>query len=277
MTGLLLSKIDIKQNFLLVLAAQARAFPISYFLFLICSFLIFCKIRIRIADKMIKWFMRMLIFTLGIFVGVEVAARMALRFKPAPAVQPIVPKPGQRLRMKYRDPVKALDFVNLHRNETVLELGAGKGLFTLEAARRVGAGGTVHAVDMRPRVIERLADKLDEAQISNVRLHLADASRLPVPANSVDAVFMVSTLPIISNRRASLEEIKRVLKPGGELVIGEEMPEPEYIRPGSLRKWAEQAGFRLVARNGTPFAYLLKFVKPLAVLDEAEQIAQSAA
>lgn len=217
----------------------------------------------------------MLIFGLGVFVGVEVAARMALRLKPAPAAKSIVPKPGAKLRMKYRDPAKTLDFVNLHRNETVLELGAGKGLFTLEAARRVGEGGTVHAVDMRPRAIEALAEKLDAAKISNVRLHVGGGGRLPVPANSVDVVFMVSTLPILSNRRASLDEIKRALKPGGELVIGEEMPEPEYIRPASLRKWAEQAGFRLVARNGTAFAYLLKFVKPLAVLEEAEQIAQS--
>lgn len=218
----------------------------------------------------------MMIFALGIFVGVEVAARMALKLKPAPATRAIVPKPGTKLRMKYRDPVKVLDFVNAHRNETILELGVGKGLFTMEAARRVGEGGAVHAVDMRPRMIDQLAEKIDQAKLTNVRLHVADATKLPVPANSVDVVFMVSTLPLLSNRRASFEEIKRVLKPGGELVIGEEMPEPEYIRPRSLRKWAEQIGFRLVARNGSAFAYLLKFVKPLAVLDEAEQIALSA-
>lgn len=225
---------------------------------------------------MVKWILRTLMFVLGVLVGVQVGVRLLIRVKPVATPPQFAPLLNNRLRLRYRDPVKAIDFINLHRNEVVLEIGAGTGVFTLEAAKRVGAGGLIHAVDIQQRMIDKLADQLDTQRVSNVRLHVAPATRLPLPNNSVDAAFMISTLPMIAERKIVLAELKRVLKPGGELVIGEEMPEPEYVRPVSIRKWAEQAGFRMVGKNGNAWAYLLKFVKPLPILDQTEETADVA-
>ena len=231
----------------------------------------------RYNDRaMVKWIFRTLLFVVGVLVGVQVGVRLLIRVKPVATPPQFAPMLNNRLRLRYRDPVKAVDFINLHRNEIVLEVGAGTGVFTLEAAKRVGEGGLVHAVDIQPRMIERLADQLDTERVRNVKLHVAPATRLPLPNNSVDAAFMISTLPMIAERRTVLAELKRVLKPGGELVIGEEMPEPEYVRPVSIRKWAEQAGFRMIGKNGNAWAYLLKFVKPLPIVEQAEEIASAA-
>lgn len=225
---------------------------------------------------MAKWILRTLLFVLGVLVGVQVGVRLLIRVKPVATPPQFAPLLNNRLRLRYRDPVKAIDFINLHRNEVVLEIGAGTGVFTLEAAKRVGDGGVIHAVDVQQRMIDRLAEQLDAQRVGNVRLHVAPATRLPLPNNSVDAAFMISTLPMIAERKTVLAELKRVLKPGGELVIGEEMPEPEYVRPVSIRKWAEQAGFRMVGKNGNAWAYLLKFVKPLPILDQAEEATDAA-
>jgi ubiquinone/menaquinone biosynthesis C-methylase UbiE len=80
---------------------------------------------------------------------------------------------------------------------------------------------------------------------------------------------------MIVNRQSALNEIKRVLKPGGRLIVGEELPEPEYVRPKSVKKWTERAGFSMTGKSGNAFAYLLQFVKPLPIVDQAEDAASA--
>jgi ubiquinone/menaquinone biosynthesis C-methylase UbiE len=127
----------------------------------------------------------------------------------------------------------------------------------------VGSHGTVYAIDCQPTLIAAVLHRVEAARLTNVQLAVAPAQHLPFLSNSADAAIMISVLPLIRARDDVLREIKRVLKPGGLLVIGEELPEPEYVRPSTTRRWLEQAGFRLVERDGNPFAYLLKFVKPI--------------
>ena len=154
--------------------------------------------------------------------------------------------------------------------KNILEVGSGAGRFTQILLDHTNAN--VFSVDYSNAVE---ANYQNNGHHDRLQLFQASIYEMPFAKAQFDKVLCLGVLQHTPDFEQSVKALIEMVKPGGELVIGEEMPEPEYIRPASLRKWAEQAGFRLVARNGTAFAYLLKFVKPLAVLEEAEQIAQS--
>jgi ubiquinone/menaquinone biosynthesis C-methylase UbiE len=164
------------------------------------------------------------------------------------------------LRRRYMAPL--LDRVGIRPGERVLELGPGPGAFSLEAARRAERGGTLVAVDIQPRMIAALEEKVRRAGLTNVEVRVADAYDLPLEQESVDRAFLVTVLPEIPDRQRALSELYRVLKPGGVLSITEEFLDPDYPLAGTVVRWAGEAGFELAERHGNWFVYTLNFQKP---------------
>ena len=218
---------------------------------------------------MLKWFTRTLMFVFGMLIGTQLGVRALLRYRPLPVPAQFGGLFGHPLRMLYRDPARVVDFAAVRKNATVLDLGCGTGLFSVELARRIGGNGLLHAVDFQADMIAHTRRRLDAAQLQNVQLSVAPAETLPIESASVDTAVLISMLAETRDKDRVLREVRRVLKPGATLVIGAELIEPEYVRPDTSRKWAERNGFQLVARNGNSFAYMLKFVKPVNPLNVA--------
>jgi ubiquinone/menaquinone biosynthesis C-methylase UbiE len=82
---------------------------------------------------------------------------------------------------------------------------------------------------------------------------------LPYPDSTFDAAYMTVTLGEILDQDAALRELRRVLKPGGRLVIGEIFGDPHMVTFGSLRAHAEKAGLRFEQRLGGKLAYFARF------------------
>ncbi len=164
------------------------------------------------------------------------------------------------LRRRYMRPV--LERVGLRPGETALELGPGPGTFTVEAARQLGPAGRLVAVDIQPKMIARVEQKVREAGLTNVETHVASAYELPVPDATVDRAFLVTVLAEIPDPVRALHEIRRVLKPGGQLSVTEEFADPDYPRRITTVSWAEAAGFYLEACHGSFWVYTLNFRKP---------------
>lgn len=151
--------------------------------------------------------------------------------------------------------------IGIRPGERVLELGPGPGAFTLQAARRTEPGGQLVAVDIQPKMIEAVAEKVREAGLTNVETHVASAYELPLEDRSVDRAFLVTVLPEIPDRQQALAELRRVLKPGGVLSVTEEFLDPDYPLARTTIAWADEAGFELAERHGNWFVYTLNFQK----------------
>jgi ubiquinone/menaquinone biosynthesis C-methylase UbiE len=164
------------------------------------------------------------------------------------------------IRRRYMRPV--LDRVGIRPGERVLELGPGPGAFTVEAARRVGSGGRLVAVDIQPEMIAQVEKRVQEAGLTNVETHVASAYDLPLDDASIDRVFLVTVLPEIPDRQRALVELRRVLKPGGELSITEEFLDPDYPLARTTAAWVAEAGFELAERYGNWWIYTLNFRRP---------------
>jgi ubiquinone/menaquinone biosynthesis C-methylase UbiE len=193
-------------------------------------------------------------------VPMKLIARIATRLghaSPCPAaLAGLVDNP---LRQRYMRAVP--DRIGIQSGECVLELGPGPGFFTVEAARRAGPEGRLIAVDIQPKMIALLEQRLQQAGVSNVETHVASAYELPVADASLDRAFLVTVLPEIPDPRRALAELHRTLKPGGVLSITEEFLDPDYPLAAETIPQVEAAGFRLAERHGNFWLYTLNFVK----------------
>jgi len=202
---------------------------------------------------------RFLRVLLVVFFLWQVLLRLVRRWVHFPAPAFISVFLNSRFRRALQPPADVVGWMDIRPGMQVLELGPGPGAFTVEAARRAGPQGTVHAVDIQADMLERLQETLAKAGVQNVSLHLSSAYALPVPDQSIDRLFMVTVLSEIPDKPRALAEFRRVLKPGGLLAVGEFLPDPDFPRPVTVRRWCEAAGFRFVARYGTLLHYLMTF------------------
>ena len=164
------------------------------------------------------------------------------------------------IRRHYMRPV--LDRVGIRPGERVLELGPGPGLFTIDAAERLGLSGKLIAVDIQPEMIAKVQELMKENQVTNVETRVASGYELPLPDNSIDRAFLVTVLPEIADKEKALRELFRILRPGGIFSDTEEFLDPDYPRAKSVISHAEKVGFELVERFGSFWLYTLNFRKP---------------
>ena len=115
---------------------------------------------------------------------------------------------------------ETLDLMRLESGESYLEVGCGTGTLTIAARQRVGPAGRAAGIDVIPGMIDRCKSKAARAGL-DVLFQVGSIDAIPFPAGEFDAVvgsFMIFHMsePV---RRRGIEEIHRVLKPGGRLLL----------------------------------------------------------
>jgi SAM-dependent methyltransferase len=109
----------------------------------------------------------------------------------------------------------------LSTGEHVVDVGCGAGIDSLIAARMVGPSGTVVGVDMTTGMIDKARANADAAGFTNARFHQGFAESLPVDDGWADVVISNGVLNLFPDKFAALQEMARVVKPGGRLQIGD--------------------------------------------------------
>jgi len=165
------------------------------------------------------------------------------------------------LRRKIQPPSEMPSRHGIEPGMTVLEVGPGNGRYTIETARRVGNNGQVIAIDIEPKMIERLGQRAQAERITNLEAKVADVHRLPFGDGVFDAICMIAVFSEIPQPEQALHEFYRVLKPSGSLAFSELFSDPDYPLAKTLIRKANKANFQLKSRAGNFFSYTLVFNK----------------
>jgi ubiquinone/menaquinone biosynthesis C-methylase UbiE len=145
--------------------------------------------------------------------------------------------------------------------ERVLEVGVGTGYYSLDLAGWIaGDGGELELFDLQQEFLDHTMGRAAERGLTNLTATRGDATALPHPDESFDAVVLTAVLGEIPDGDAALREIARVLKPDGRLIVGELFGDPHFTTPGSLERRASAAGLRLIERNGPRAGYFARLV-----------------
>lgn len=110
---------------------------------------------------------------------------------------------------------------HLQPGETVLDLGSGGGIDAIIAARLVDEGGQVYGLDMTTEMVELARQNAREAGCANLEFVHGSAERIPLPENSLDVVISNCVINLVQDKKAVFAEMKRVLKPGGRMVVSD--------------------------------------------------------
>lgn len=143
--------------------------------------------------------------------------------------------------------------------ERVLEVGPGTGYHALHVARWLEPGGTLDVLDIQQEMLGHTMRRARELGISNVVPTRGDARELPYPDNTFDAAYLNFVLGEVPDQERALHELRRVLRPGGRLVVGEAFPDPHMVTFEKLRTRVEAAGLRFERRLGGSLGYYARF------------------
>lgn len=171
-------------------------------------------------------------------------------------------------RDEYQKPDEVLAALQIKPGETIADIGAGSGYFAVRFAARVGEQGRVLAVDIDPEMIRYLNRRVRDAGIRNVQTVLAEPDDPLLADASVDRFVIVDTWHHIEKQAEYLALMKKMLKPGGQVVMIDfqkrDLPlgppmEMKIAREDLVRQM-ESSGFRLAKEHTfLPYQYFLVF------------------
>jgi SAM-dependent methyltransferase len=124
-------------------------------------------------------------------------------------------------RAEEERPELLLSALELKAGMKVADIGAGTGYYSWRMAQRVGAGGTVYAVDIQPEMIKLLEEQMSRRGAVNVKAVLGTPTDPGLPPAGIDLALMVDVYHELEYPHEMLAAIVRALKPGGRLVFVE--------------------------------------------------------
>jgi ubiquinone/menaquinone biosynthesis C-methylase UbiE len=152
-------------------------------------------------------------------------------------------------RKVWLPPAEVLAALSLRQNDTIADLGAGTGYFSLPLAKAVGANGKVYAVDAQDEMLALLRQKLLEGSVSNVDLIHAEAESTTLPGACCTLVFLANVWHEFADRAVVFKESLRILNHHGRIAILDWRPdvEREAGPPLDHRLAASDAADRLLS------------------------------
>ncbi len=206
-----------------------------------------------------------LIAILGLLLLHQVVMRIVRKLVHFPAPAFIGRFLDSNYRRKLQPPDKIIQRSGITKGMRVLEVGCGSGAYTTFVARAVGEEGKVYALDIQPEMLQQLEHKLakpENEDIKNIELVNSSAYDLPFDDGSLDLVYMVTVLQEIPDRSKALQQVRRVLKPGGVLAVTEWLVDPDYPWKSTTIRLGREAGFHLDEALGNFWQYTVRFRKP---------------
>ena len=146
---------------------------------------------------------------------------------------------------------QVMDTLAIVPGKTVADIGAGSGWFTVRAAKRVTATGTVYAVDINPKAIQYIDKRVKDDELRNVKTILSRPDDPELPPGSIDAVLLLKTYHEVANPVALLHNLRTALRPGARVGIVDRdgNGEDHGVQKQVVIREAGQAGYRLLEEH----------------------------
>jgi predicted methyltransferase len=153
------------------------------------------------------------------------------------------PKRDEKLQ-----PNRIMDVLGIREGSSVADIGAGSGWFTVRAARRVGNGGVVYAVDINRDYLDYIEKRSKRESLTNIKVILGKDDDPLLPQNSLDAVLMLKTYHEIAQPIRLLKRTRAAMRAGALLGIIDRNSEGEDhgLDKDLVIEEAKRAGFVLV-------------------------------
>jgi SAM-dependent methyltransferase len=153
---------------------------------------------------------------------------------------------------------RALELAEVRPGDRLLDVASGHGTSALLAARELGC--RVVGIEYGERAVREATAAARTAGLEDrVSFRRADAEALPFESGTFDAVLCECSLCTFPDKARAARELRRVLKPGGRLVVGELIGDPHYVRLGPMRLRASGAGLGYERRAGNALGYFARF------------------
>ncbi|HYD93372.1 MAG TPA: class I SAM-dependent methyltransferase [Candidatus Paceibacterota bacterium] len=176
--------------------------------------------------------------------------------------------------MSFAKPLDNVLQMGLREGMQVGDIGTGSGHYALAAANIVGEAGHVYAFDIQEDVLARLRSDAKQRGVENIETVWGDIEKehgTLVADRSLDAVILSNTLFQLEKKEVALQEVKRILKPKGKLLVVDWAgsysgmgPKEEHVVPEQeAERMLIAAGFhKMKAFRGGPHHYALLFAAP---------------
>ena len=112
---------------------------------------------------------------------------------------------------------------SINKGDVVLDIGCGAGVDTIIAALMAGPTGKVVGIDIVPEMLQRAESNLGMTALQNVTFRRASGEDLPFADAEFDLVISNGVINLIPDKAALLKEVMRVLRPGGRLMLADQV------------------------------------------------------
>jgi demethylmenaquinone methyltransferase/2-methoxy-6-polyprenyl-1,4-benzoquinol methylase len=158
-----------------------------------------------------------------------------------------------------------LSLTSLRPGQQALDVAGGTGDLAAGMAKQVGQQGLIVLSDINAAMLNRGRDRLiDDGLVANVAYAQANAERLPFADHSFDCVTIGFGLRNVTDKPAALASMRRVLKPGGQLIV---LDFSKPVAPG-LKPLYDAYSFRIlpmlgkwVANDEASYRYLAESIR----------------
>jgi len=153
----------------------------------------------------------------------------------------------------FMSPRALLEEAHITPGLCVLDYGCGPGSYSIAAAELVGGSGKVYALDIHPLAIQSVQSSALKKGLKNIET-ISSNCATGLSDQSVDVVLLYDILHGLKNHREILEELSRVLKPGGTLSISDHHLKEEKI----MSRLGDQERFELSGKGKWTYRFLKK-------------------